>query len=199
VVFKRRDKLSIFKSMTRFFWPQGGWKRSARYMRLRVNRLPDPPHRISRGIALGVFTVFTPFYGLHFVLAYWLARAFNGNAFAALLGTIAGNPFTYIPIGVVSLKIGHALLGTEFDHENQRSFVGKSYDALAGIFHNITSLFSGREAEWADIGLFAREIGWPYLVGGILPGVTAAVAAYYLTLPMITAYQSRRRKAREKS
>jgi hypothetical protein len=33
----------------------------------------------------------------------------------------------------------------------------------------------------------------PYLVGGVVLGVFAGLAAYYLTLPVISAYQHRRR------
>ena len=35
---------------------------------------------------------------------------------------------------------------------------------------------------------------WPYFVGGLLPGLVAAVASYYVTLPLIAAYQAARRK-----
>ena len=30
---------------------------------------------------------------------------------------------------------------------------------------------------------------WPYFVGGLLPGLIAAIASYYLTRPLIAAYQ----------
>ena len=72
---------------------------------------PIRPHRIARGIFAGVFTTFTPFFGLHFVVAAILARLMRGNILAALLATFFGNPLTYVPIGVVSLKTGHFLLG----------------------------------------------------------------------------------------
>ena len=35
----------------------------------------------------------------------------------------------------------------------------------------------------------------PYLVGGIVPGLIAGLACYYLSLPVIAAYQKRRRGA----
>ena len=34
---------------------------------------------------------------------------------------------------------------------------------------------------------------WPYFVGGLLPGLVAAIAGYYLLRPLIAAYQTRRR------
>ena len=40
---------------------------------------------------------------------------------------------------------------------------------------------------------FFRDIIWPYFVGGLLPGLVAAIVGYYLTRPLIAAYQTRRR------
>ncbi len=40
--------------------------------------------------------------------------------------------------------------------------------------------------------LFWNEVFFPYLVGGILPGLIAATAAYYLSVPVLRAYQKRR-------
>ena len=82
-----------------FVYPPGGWGRAFQYVKHRVRRLPDKPERIARGIWAGVFTAFTPFYGLHFIVAVLLARIMNGNMLAALTGTFFGNPLTYFPIG----------------------------------------------------------------------------------------------------
>ena len=111
MVFKRRDRRAVINIMRDLLWPKGGWSRAFQYVKHRVRRLPDTPERIARGIWVGVFTTFTPFYGLHFVAAILLARVFNGNALAALLATFFGNPLTYIPIGLVSLQTGHFILG----------------------------------------------------------------------------------------
>ncbi len=34
---------------------------------------------------------------------------------------------------------------------------------------------------------------WPYFVGGLLPGMVAAIASYYLVRPLVAAYQAGRR------
>ena len=36
---------------------------------------------------------------------------------------------------------------------------------------------------------------YPYLIGCILPGIVSGLVCYYLTVPVIRAYQSRRRGA----
>ena len=64
------------------------------------------------GISAGVFASFTPFYGLHFIIAIIIAKLIKGNILASLSGTFFGNPLTYVPIGIVSLKMGHFIMGT---------------------------------------------------------------------------------------
>jgi uncharacterized protein (DUF2062 family) len=143
----------------------------------------------------GVFTVFTPFYGLHFFIAAGLALLLRGNVLAALLGTFVGNPLTYVPVGVISLQTGYAILGrsTLVEDELNRSLGGKFVDAGEDLWHNFVSIFSDKTADWTHLMLFYHEVFFPYMVGGLLPGIVMALAAYYVTLPIITAYQNRRR------
>jgi len=195
VVFKRRDRRPFWKVLADFFWPRGGWTRAATYVKHRLNRLPDPPPRIARGIMAGVFVVFTPFYGLHFFLAAGLALLFRGNVVAALLGTFIGDPLTYVPIGVICLQTGYAILGrpTLAEDELNRSLGGKFVDAGEDLWMNLLAVFTDSRADWSHLLVFYEEVFFPYLVGGLVPGLLVAGAAYYISLPVITAYQNRRR------
>jgi uncharacterized protein (DUF2062 family) len=174
------------------FYPRGGWGRAVQYIRHRVNRLPDPPERIARGIFAGVFVTFTPLYGLHFLLAFIVAKLVRGNVLAALMSTFFGNPLTYVPIAVVSLKLGDLFLGSEprqeMGHGVMRSFLRASDD----LWENFPALFSHRDAHWDRLIEFFYEVFLPFLVGGILPGLIAGAIAYYLSVPVIRAYQKRR-------
>ena len=194
MVFRRRDRRPLLRTIWEFIWPRGGWKRAFLYVKHRVRRLPDTPERIARGVWAGVFTTFTPFYTMHFVVAALIARAMNGNILAALSATFFGNPLTYVPIGVVSLKTGHFLLGTEFDETVDKSLVGKFVDAGGDLVDNLFALMApDQEADWAGLHLFFNEVFYPYLVGGLIPGAITATVCYLLTLPVIRAYQKRRR------
>lgn len=175
-----------------FVYPPGGWGRAFQYVKHRVRRLPDKPERIARGIWAGVFTAFTPFYGLHFIVAVLLARIMNGNMLAALTGTFFGNPLTYFPIGLISLQTGHFLLGTSARPGTERSFGGKFVDAGNDLYHNFFAMFTDATADWTGLAVFYHEIFFPYLVGGVLPGVITATICYYLTVPVIRAYQKHR-------
>jgi len=197
VIFRRRDRRPWWRIVADFLWPRGGWARAFTYVKHRVNRLPDPPDRIARGIFAGVFTTFTPFYGLHFLIAAALAFVVRGNLPAALLGTFFGNPLTYVPIGVVSLQTGYVILGRHTPNEDElsRSLGGKFVDAGEDLQNNIVAIFTDRQADWHGLGIFYDEVFFPYMIGGIVPGIVAGLAAYYISLPVITAYQKRRRGA----
>lgn len=191
MVFKRRTPKSWALWLLHLLWPQGGWARAAQYVKHRVRRLPDSPYRISRGVMFGVFTTFTPFYGFHFFIAAGLAKAFGGNILAALMATFFGNPLTYLPIGVVSLKTGHFLLGTKFE-ENMN--IGQRFSgAWRDLRDNFYAIFTDDVAHWDRLGGFYNEVFLPYMIGGIVPGLIAGITCYYVSLPVITAYQKRRR------
>jgi len=197
LVFKRRDRRPIWKIALDFVYPKGGWTRAFHYVKHRVNRLPGSPERIARGLAAGVFASFTPFYGLHFITAALFARLLRANILAALLGTFAGNPLTYVPIGVIAMNMGYFILGIGngvIEEDVHRSLGGKFLDAGASLLGNMMAVFKGRPADWQGLAVFYNEVFFPYLVGGIAPGLVAALVSYYLSVPLIRAYQKRRAK-----
>ncbi|KIC21181.1 DUF2062 domain-containing protein [Leisingera sp. ANG-Vp] len=193
MVFRRRDRRPPLRALADFLWPRGGWGRAFLYVKHRVRRLPDSPERIARGIWAGVFTTFTPFYGLHFLVAALIARVMNGNILASLSATFFGNPLTYVPIGVASLQTGHWLLGTEFDEKVDKSLVGKFMDAGKDLKDNLFALFMDQPADWQGLHLFYNEVFYPYMIGGVIPGIISATVCYVLSLPAIRFYQQRRR------
>jgi uncharacterized protein (DUF2062 family) len=160
LVFKRRDKRAWWKVIAESLYPKGGWARAFHYIRHRLHRLPDPPHKIARGVWAGVFTTFTPFYGMHFIVAALVSRVMQGNLIAALLATFFGNPLTYIPIGVASLKTGHWLLGTEFEVAEQK-LGGKFAEAGGDLWHNFMSMFTEETADWHGLSVFYDEVFFP--------------------------------------
>ena len=194
MVFKRRDRRTILTILREALWPRGGWGRAARYVQHRLNRLPDPPERIARGIFAGVLTTFTPFYGLHFITAAIIAWVMRGNILASLLATFFGNPLTYVPISIASLQTGYWLLGLgEVVHEH--GSIGYKF-AKAGedLWRNFIAIFTPAKTDWTALGIFYDEVFFPWMIGGVVPGIIAGLVCYYLSVPIIRAYQNRRRK-----
>lgn len=194
MVFKRRDRRSLVQYLTGLIYPRGGWRRAFGYVKHRLRRLPDTPERISRGVWAGVFASFTPLFGLHFILALVLARLMRGNYLSALLGTFFGNPLTYVPIAAISIETGHFLLGSRPEAGFRTSFFDKFGDAIWDLWHNIVTIFTPQRPDWHGLSVFYQDVFLPYLVGGVIPGIICATVCYYLYLPLIRAYQNRRRK-----
>ncbi|MCR9146953.1 MAG: DUF2062 domain-containing protein [Rhodobacteraceae bacterium] len=195
MVFKRRDRLPWWKATLRAFWPNRGWGRALQYVKHRLRRLPDPPHRIARGVFAGVFVTFSPLFGLHFLFAASLAWIMRGNVLAALLSTFVGNPLTFVPIAALSIQTGHTILGAGGldDHQMHHSLGITFVEAGRDLKNNVLAIFTDASADWSHLEIFFDEIFLPYLVGGLVPGAVFGLIGYYLSLPIFQAYQNRRK------
>ena len=191
-VFKRRDYRPWYRVILEALWPRGGWLRAAQYVKHRMRRLPGTPEQIARGIMAGAFVVFSPYFGLHFVLAAFLARMMRGSMIASLLATFIGNPLTYVPIAFISLQTGHFLLGTRLHGEINESLFSRFGRASADLWHNFKAIFTDDVASWHDLHVFWDTVVWPWTVGGIIPGLICGIVCYYVSVPVIRAYQNRR-------
>lgn len=171
-MFKRREKPPIEERIREFVAPRRGWRRVYYYWRHRMQRLPDSPTRIALGFACGVYTSFTPFFGFHFVVAAALAWALRGNILASAIGTFAGNPLTFPFIVAASLEVGSLIMGLPIKvNLLDRSFV----EMVVVLLRNIDNLVI------------------PYFVGGLIPGLAAAIVSFFLIRPLVATYQKRRR------
>ena len=82
-MFNRRIKPNFLTTLRNFIWPKIGLKRALNYWVHRISRLPDSTYAISAGIAFGASISFTPFVGLHFILAGLLDWIFRANIIAS--------------------------------------------------------------------------------------------------------------------
>lgn len=192
-MFRRRHKRSVMENLREAVWPRSGWARAFQYVKHRVNRLPDRPHRIARGVWAGVLVSFTPLFGFHFLSAAAVALIIRGNILAAILATFFGNPVTFPIIAVFSVKLGHKILGDRFDNGPPEGLLNTFQAASHDLLHNFWAMFTPDHAEWSGLERFFTDVWLPYLVGGLVPGIIAATICYYVSLPIITAYQNRRR------
>lgn len=189
-MFKRKPR-SYSQMASDIIYPRGGWSRAAQYVVHRIRRLPDQPGRIGRGIAAGVFISFTPFFGAHLIGGIALAWMLRGNLLASVLGTLIGNPVTIPIIAVMSVSLGRWMLGIHGGMSP--GVIMAAFSAASGqLWHNFMSIFDGRVAEWDRLEAFFNGIFLPYLVGGLIPGIAAALISYYMTVPLVRAYHNRR-------
>jgi len=193
VVFKRRDRRSWGRVAFETVWPRGGWGRAAQYVQHRLRRLPDSPQRIARGIWSGVFISFTPLYGLHFLVSATLAWLIRGNVVAALLATFFGNPISFPIIAAISLRLGNLMLYGEFSAAGEGRLGEKFSGAFEDLWHNTVAIFTPEVAHWDGLSDFYWDVFLPFTIGGLIPGAITATVIYSISLPVITAYQNRRR------
>jgi uncharacterized protein (DUF2062 family) len=100
------------------------FQRYFRYLHLRLLRLRDTPEKIAKGLAIGVFAGFFPFFGVQTILAILFAILFKANKIAAATATWISNPLTYVPIFAFNFKIGQLIIGGDdfaFDQLNFQS------------------------------------------------------------------------------
>src|ERR1043165_7770106 len=78
----------------------------------RLLAIDDPPERTALAFSIGVFIAFSPFLGLHTILATIIAFLFRFNKVAIYTGTFVNNPFlTLVPIIIASYTVGAFVLG----------------------------------------------------------------------------------------
>ncbi|WP_151717371.1 DUF2062 domain-containing protein [Gemmobacter serpentinus] len=191
MVFKRRDRRTYAQLARDLIYPKGGIRRAVQYVLHRMRRLPDQPHRIARGVAAGTFVNFPPVYMVQMLSAAGLAWVMRGNIIAALLATFISNPLTTPFLAMGCLKLGHWMLGIERPltfTEVLNAFT----DAGWQLWNNFLSILTHDVAQWDKLIDFFWYLFWPYTVGSIIPGVLASIATYYMTIPLVHAYQKLR-------
>ncbi len=182
-MFHRRRKSALSGRIREFFWPRSGWNRSTRYVFHRVARLRGSPYSIAAGFACGAALSFTPFVGLHFVLAAILAWFIRANIIASAIGTAVGNPWTFPFIWIWIYNLGQWMgAGIPVEAAPKPDFSGIFGAILKALLSlDFTYLF---ETAW--------PVFWPMFVGGVPTAVLVWLVFYLPVKAMVAGYQNRR-------
>ena len=172
-MFGRRKPQYTFYWLRNILWPNMGWLRWCVYVWKRMLRINDTPHKVALGIVCGSFASFTPFVGMHFVVAGILAYFLGGSLLASAWGTAAGNPFTFPFIWISTLNLGNFILG--------RGWVDKFPVELS--FTNIL---------YHPVETFAPII-LPMTIGGVPLGALCSLVLYWPVKGLVKICQARRR------
>lgn len=188
-MFRRRLTLTFFRRAREFIWPRAGWKRSTRYLLHRVRRLPGTPYGIAGGFACGAAISFTPFVGLHFVLAALSAWILRCNILASAIGTAVGNPWTFPFIWVWIYNLGTWMgAGKSLGHAETMDFGAQFGAMMAALLRgDLTYLW---ENAW--------PIFWPMLAGGVPTGIVVWFIFYIPLKGGIVTYKHRRHRSRRR-
>lgn len=140
--------------------------------------LDDPPQKIARGLALGIFVGFLPIMGIQMGVVLPFALVFRGNKTAAIGGVWITNPITVIPIYYLNYCVG--LLFTPYESMEWAYFENLFTDISAAKFFQL-----------------GGNILIPLAVGGLILGVVLGTATYFWTLRFVIRYRAKRERERE--
>lgn len=159
-----------------------GIKRVWRYFMHRLSRMRVTPHKLALGFAAGAFVSFTPFIGLHFILAAVVAAVVRGNLIASAIGTLVGNPLTFPFMWIASYNLGARFLG-----EPARDSLNLQLtDANASIWGDGPLEFL--RVLWHSI----EPVIYPTLLGGLPLGLLCGAASYFLVRTTLQQFRARR-------
>jgi len=139
----------------------------------RFLKIRGEPREIALGLALGIFIGMLPVLGLQTVSAIFFASLFKWNKFSAALGTLISNPLTIPPLYALTYWLGSKILGL-----GQR-LPHLSDSGIETLIHLLQK---------------TPEILLALFIGGILLGLPAAAASYFLSYEALRRYQSRIRE-----
>ena len=196
-MFRRRKPLSTLNQMRAFIWPERGFRRLFSYLFQRIIRLPGSPASIASGFAAGVAASFTPFLGLHFILAAALAMLFRGNVLASAIGTFFGNPWTFILIWLADYEVG---LGIIRSLNYGADLHVLSIEELGEIMGNALKFMSFSGAiSWAEMSRDLEQVFMPLLIGGTVLGAVAGLISFLITLWVVKGWRLHRARRLEKA
>jgi uncharacterized protein (DUF2062 family) len=164
-------------------------EKAKRFIKFRILHVNDSPHRISLGLALGLFIAFTPALGLHIVSALVLAFILRANKFLTLTAIWVTNPFTMVPIYYANYCIGKFVMSLLGISENSYAVQDQQILKYFSSYDFFRCLF--RAGFWHEFFEFVWVKGRELWVGSVLVGFAAALTAYIATYLLIVWYRKK--------
>ena len=153
----------------------------------RLLAIDDPPERTALAFSIGVFIAFSPFLGLHTIVATLIAFIFRFNKVAIYTGTFLNNPpLTLVPIIIASYAVGALLMGRPMRIPDEGVELLKSPHLLTGDYYR--RLF-----------VQSLDILEPFALGGMILSFVCSLIAYPLTLRALRRVRGRKDSAPRQS
>jgi uncharacterized protein (DUF2062 family) len=191
-MFRRRTPLTRLRQIRSFVWPERGFRRLFSYLFQRVVRLHDTSGSLAIGVASGVAASFLPFIGLHFLIAALLALLFRGNVLASAIGTLFGNPWTFLFIWVADYRLGLWLLQQSgFGGQLTAFNLQQLAEVMVIFFHFFT--FSGG-VDWHQVAETFEQVFLPMSIGGTVLAVVSWFIAFVLCYYSLEWWRAHRAK-----
>lgn len=191
-MFRRRTPRTKLKQVRSIIWPERGFRRLFSYLFQRIVRLPGSSVSIAIGVACGVATSFTPFVGLHLLIAALLAILFRGNVLASAVGTFFGNPWTFLFIWVSDYRLGLWLL-QKSGHVNQPDVL--TLQQLTDLMLLVMQFFTFSDSvEWHQLNISLERVFLPMAIGGTVLAVLSWFVTFVITYYSVVVWRAHRAK-----
>lgn len=145
---------------------------------LKLFRINDTPQRIASGLGLGVFCGVLP--GSGPIAALTLAFLFRVNRASALLGSILTNTWLSIPVFLMSLKVGAAIVGVSYQD------LHRDWTLLIKNFHWASLLDTG-----------VRDILLPIVLGYAVISLAIGIITYIIALILVEYIKRKKRDGKK--
>ena len=191
--FGRKKKKSLIIIIFNFIKIFFAFSRTKKYISLSIKRIKGTPQALSLGLATGIAVSFTPFIGLHALLAIFISWVIGGSMAAALIGTLFGNPWTFPFIWYFTFEIGQFINYGFLSYEEEFSFkvIKKEVSTLLSIIKNIIIFANIFELEES----VAKLKLIPFMVVGSIPLVFISwIFSYFLFLIIFKSYRKKVKK-----
>ena len=191
--FGRKKKKRLITSILNFIKIFFAFSRTKKYISLSLKRIKGTPQALSLGLATGIAVSFTPFIGLHSLLAIFISWVIGGSMAAALIGTLFGNPWTFPFIWYFTFEIGQFINYGFLSYEEEFSFkiIKKEISTLLVILKNIIV--------FANIPELAENVEKlkliPFMIVGSIPIVFITwILSYFSFLIIFKSYRKKVKK-----
>jgi uncharacterized protein len=142
--------------------------------------IDDTPERKAAAFSVGVFFGFSPFIGLHTVMALGVAFLFGLNRVAAVLGVYSNLPWIIVPYYTLATILGAVVTRQRLP------------EGFRGRLVELSNLSFFEQSFWQHVGELLQPLLWPYTIGSLIGATALALAAYPLALALVRARGPRR-------
>ncbi|MEP7131699.1 MAG: DUF2062 domain-containing protein [Acidobacteriota bacterium] len=145
----------------------------------------ESPERVAAAIGLGIAIGFSPFVGVHLVLALALAVLFRLNKLDAVLGTLAGNVPTWGVVFPLGFSLGRWILRYDRRIVPRLNLEPLLHSDFTWIFHPVHTLHV----------VFGHRALWPrllsFLVGTTILAIALGVVSALIARAILRLYHAR--------
>jgi uncharacterized protein (DUF2062 family) len=160
-----------------------------RFLEYKILHIEDTPHKISLGVALGLFIAWSPLLGVHFLMIIVLSILLRANKFAAFASTLVSNVFTYGIIYYPSYLLGRIIC------DFFPNYIALGDQQVSSLFNKLfapSNMLTGfyTKEYWSQFWTLLKQIGPELWIGCTLLGGAIAVASYIVCYYLIKSHRA---------